>query len=263
MLLRFLSLFFMTSASLTATEIVAHRGFSTRAPENTVAAFKLAWEQGADACELDLYMTGDNEIAVLHDEDTKRTTGTASIVKSSLLADLQKLDAGAWKNKMYKDERIPTLAQALATMPKGKKRFFLEVKCGSEVVPVLARQLKEWKPRAEQICIIAFDRKVAQDCKKALPWLKVYRLSSEKTKDKKPVDLAALIADTKADGLDGLDLALKFPWSTEMVKQVHDAGLELYVWTVNRSKDVARLAEYGVDGITTDDPVMAREAIAK
>ncbi|HAL70338.1 MAG TPA: glycerophosphodiester phosphodiesterase [Verrucomicrobiales bacterium] len=249
------------SVSLSATEIVAGRGCSGRAPENTVAAFNLAWEHDSDACELDLYLTKDGEIAILHDADAKRTTGVAKIVKDSTLAELQALDAGSWKAKGYKGEKIPTLAESLKTMPVGKKRFFLEIKCGPEVVPVLAKQLKTWRLRGGQLCIIAFDRQVAQESKKALPWMKVYRLSSEKTKDKKPVDLTQLIADTKADGLDGLDLGMKWAWNEALVKQVKDAGLELYVWTVNKPADVKRFAALGVDGITTDDPVMVRAAL--
>ena len=259
--LRALPLLLMTQ--LQATEIVAHRGFSARAPENTVAAFQLAWDHGTDACELDLYLTADQQIAVLHDKDTQRTTGVAKLVKESSLAELQKLDAGSWKAVAYKGEPIPTLAQSLATLPVGTKRFFLEVKCGPEVVPVLAQQLESWKPRAAQLCIIAFDRAVAQESKKAMPWMKVYRLSSEVTKDKKPVDLTQLIADTKADCLDGLDLGLKWKWDAAMVKQIREAGLELYVWTVNKPDDARRLAALGVDGITTDDPVMLRAALEK
>lgn len=251
------------SAALHATEIVAHRGFSERAPENTVSAFKLAWDQGSDACELDLYLTKDGEIAVLHDADTKRTTKVAGLVKEKTLAELQTLDAGSWKSETYKGEKIPSLKESLDTMPLGKKRFFLEVKCGPEVVPVMAKQLQKWRVRGAQLCIIAFDREVAKQAKKALPWMKVYRLSSEKTKDKKPVDLTQLIADTKADGLDGLDLGLKWKWDDALVRQVRAAGLELYVWTVNKPADVKRLAALGVDGITTDDPVMVREALEK
>lgn len=263
---RFLSLFacsMSVSLSLSAVEVVAHRGYSAKAPENTVAAFNLAWDQGSDACELDLYLTKDGKIAVLHDKDTKRTTGVNKLVKDSTLAELQELDAGSWKNKAYKGEKIPDLAESLKTLPVGTKRFLLEVKCGPEVVPVLAKELSEWpKLRRHQLCIIAFNREVAQQSKKALPWIKVLRLSSEK-ENKQPVDLAQLIADTKADGLDGLDLGLKWKWSEEMVKQIKDAGLELHVWTVNKPGDVRRLAELGVDGITTDDPVMVKAALKK
>jgi glycerophosphoryl diester phosphodiesterase len=152
----------------------------------------------------------------------------------------------------------------LATLPKGKQRFFIEVKCGAEIVPELKRILEPMKDRAAQLAIIAFKRDAAAESKKALPWIKVYRLASGKTKDKKPTDLKQLIADTTADKLDGLDLSMgDFPWDETMVKQIHDAGFGLYVWTVNKTADVQRFAKLGVDGITTDDPVMVREALAK
>jgi glycerophosphoryl diester phosphodiesterase len=251
----------LMTAKLHGIEIVAHRGFSERAPENTVAAFNLAWQHETDACELDLYLTADGQIAILHDKDTKRTTGVEQLVKDCTLEELQKLDAGSWKATSYRGEPIPSLNQALETLPIGRKRFFLEVKCGNEVVPVLARELEAWKPRAEQLCLIAFDRTVAQESKKAMPWLKVYRLSAEQTNDRQPVDLKQLISETKADGLDGLDLGLKWKWDDTLVNQVHAAGLELYVWTVNTAEDARRLASLGVDGITTDNPVMLRAAL--
>lgn len=262
-LLRSATFLFMSASLMHATEIVAHRGFSERAPENTVASFKLAWDNQTDACELDLYLTKDGRIAVMHDKDTKRTTGVPKLIAETTLAELKKLDAGTWKDTKFAGEQIPTLSEALVTMPEGNRRFFLEVKCGPEIVPVLNRELEPWKPRAAQLCIIAFERKVAQEAKKAMPWLKVYRLSSEVTKDKKPVDLTQLIADTKADGLDGLDLGAKWQWSEAMVKQIRDADLEVYVWTVNKPAEAKRFADLGVDGITTDDPVMLRAAINK
>lgn len=245
-----------------AQEIVAHRGFSERAPENTVAAFRLAWESGTDACELDLYLTADQQIVALHDADTKRTTGVSKLVKESSLADLRPLDAGSWKAPTYKGEPIPTLAESLATLPEGKQRFFLEIKHDATIVPVLAKQLEAWKSRAAQLCIIAFDRKVAQESKKAIPWMPVYRLSSEVTKDKKPVNLDTLIQDTLDDGLDGLDLGRKWNWSPELVQKVRAAGLKLFVWTVNDPAEARRLASLGIDGITTDNPVTLREALA-
>lgn len=256
--------FLLTAMSAQAVEIIAHRGFSARAPENTVGAFELAWENGADACELDVYLTADGKTAVIHDKDAKRTAGVKLDVASSKQAELTALDAGSWKGKEWSNEKIPTLEQSLATMPKGKQRFFIEVKCGAEIVPELKRILEPMKDRAAQIAIIAFNREAAAESKKALPWVKVYRLASGKTKDKKPTDLTQLIADTKADQLDGLDLGVAdFPWDEAMVKQIREAGFGLYVWTVNKPEDVQRFAKLGVDGITTDDPVMVREALAK
>ncbi len=248
--------------STQATEIIAHRGFSARAPENTVASFNLAWKHQTDSCELDVYLTADGKTAVIHDKDTLRTTGVKLDVAKSKLADLTALDAGSWKGKEWTNAKIPTLEQALATLPKGKQRFFIEIKCGPEIVPELKRILEPMKKRAAQLVIIAFRRTAAAESKRALPWIKVYRLASGKTKEKKPTNLTQLIADAKEDKLDGLDLGMTdFPWSDAMVRQIRNAGLGLFVWTVDKPKDVQRFAKLGVDGITTNDPVMVRESL--
>ena len=259
-----LAFFLLSAMSAQAVEIIAHRGFSARAPENTLAAFELGWKHQTDACELDVYRTADGKTVVIHDKDTKRTVGVTLDVATSRQAELTALDAGSWKGKEWSNEMIPSLEQALATLPKGKQRFFIEIKCGAEIVPELKRILEPMKDRADQLAIIAFKRDAAAESKKAMPWVKVYRLAAGKTKDKKPTDLKQLIADTKADKLDGLDLgSTDFPWDDAMVKQIRDAGFGLYVWTVNKPADVQRFAKLGVDGITTDDPVMVREALAK
>lgn len=254
-------LLLVSAMSSHAVEIIAHRGFSARAPENTLAAFKLGWENKADACELDIYLTADDQVVVLHDKDTKRTSGVSKLVAETKAADLMALDAGSWKGAQWASEKIPSLEQALATLPLGKQRFFIEVKCGAEIVPALQRILEPMKLRADQLCVIAFKRDAAAETKKAMPWLRVYRLAGGKTKDKKPNDLGQVIAETKEDKLDGVDLGMDWPWTEAMVKRIRDEGLGLYVWTVNKPADVKRFAKLGVDGITTDDPVMAREAL--
>lgn len=252
-----------STMSAHALEIIAHRGFSARAPENTLASFELGWKHQTDACELDIHLTADGKAAVIHDKDTKRTTGTLLDVAKSKMSNLAALDAGSWKGAEWANQKIPTLEQSLATMPKGRQRFFIEIKCGAEIVPTLQGILEPMKDRAAQLVVISFNRGAAAASKKAMPWLKVYRLAGGKTKDKKPADLAQLIADTKADQLDGLDLGADFPWDTAMVKQIRDAGLGLYVWTINKPAEVRRFARIGVDGITTDDPVMVRKALEK
>lgn len=245
-----------------AVEVIAHRGYSAKAPENTVAAFNLAWESGADACELDLYLTKDDQIVVLHDKDTKRTTGVAKVPAASTLAELLALDAGSWKGEQWKGEKIPALQECLATLPMGAKRFYLEIKCGPEVVPALARTLGPWQIRSAQLAVITFNAEAAAATKKALPWLKVYLLAGGKDKMKRQrTDVTPFIEQAKRDGLDGLDLGQDWPWTEAFVKQIHDAGLEVLVWTVNTPAKAKELAAMGVTGITTDDPVAIREAL--
>ena len=116
--------------------IIAHRGESFNAPENTMAAINLAWERDAEAVEIDVQLSKDNELVVIHDMDTKRLTGIDKKVKDQTLAELKKLDVGSWKDITFKDERIPTLDEVLATVPTGKK-LIVEIKSGPEMVLVL------------------------------------------------------------------------------------------------------------------------------
>ena len=109
-------------------EIVGHRGASHDAPENTLAAIRLAWEQGADAAEFDVYLSKDGKIVVIHDKDTKRVAGVDRPVVGQTLDELRRLDVGKWKAPKFAGEKLPTLNEMLATVPAGK-RVFIEVKC--------------------------------------------------------------------------------------------------------------------------------------
>ncbi len=250
--------------ALSGQELIAHRGLSARAPENTLAAFRLAWEEQADACELDLHLTSDGKIILLHDKDTQRTCGVHHVAAATPAATLTSLDAGSWKDAKWSGERLPTLEQALATLPEGKQRFFLEVKCGPEVVPHLQQILEPLcAKRGHQFVIMCFNAEVCAEAKKILPWVPVYQLASWKKKgNPEPNDLGKLIERARADGVDGLSLGRDWPWSPEMVRAVREAGLELYVWTVNAPEEAVRLAKLGVDGIISDDPTALRGALA-
>src|SRR5262249_38764427 len=98
-------------------EIIAHRGASHDAPENTLAAMRLAWAQGADAIECDVHLARDGELVVVHDPDARRTTGVALEVARASVAELQQLDAGRWKDARFAGEKIPTLDEVLALVP--------------------------------------------------------------------------------------------------------------------------------------------------
>ena len=116
--------------------LLAHRGESFIAPENTLAAFKLAWEKHAEAVELDVYLTHDNKIVVMHDAKTGRTAGTDLVLKDTDSAELRKLDVGKWKGEQYAGEKVPFLEEALATIPP-RGRLLVEIKCGPELLPFL------------------------------------------------------------------------------------------------------------------------------
>lgn len=244
-------------------EIIAHRGASYDAPENTVASFRLAWEQNADAGELDIFQTKDGKIVVLHDKDTKRVAGVDKKVVDQTFAELRMLDVGRWKNPKYASERIPTLEEMLATVPSGK-RVFVEIKPDAALIPELDRVLKSSKLKPEQTPIISFHAEVIAAIKKARPDLPAYWIVSLKSsKGKQPPTAEALIARAKEIQADGLDLSAVPELDRTWADKVRAANLKLYVWTVNDAQLARRMAEIGVDGITTDRPAWLREQLSK
>ncbi len=117
---------------LQAQVIVGHRGASFDAPENTIAAFKLAWEQQADGIEGDFYITKDKQVVCIHDADTKRTAGKKLVVAESTLTELRELEYGKWKDAKFAGEPIPTFEEVLKVVPSGKL-FVIELKVGPDI----------------------------------------------------------------------------------------------------------------------------------
>jgi glycerophosphoryl diester phosphodiesterase len=242
-------------------EIVAHRGSSDEAPENTLASFRLGYEQ-ADACELDIHLTKDGQVVVLHDANTKRTAGVDKPVAQQTLAELRALDAGKFKGEKFAGEKVPLLSEVLALIPDGK-RLFIEIKCGPEVIPGLVAVLEEGRKRPEQTALIAFNLETLRQAKLKLPKLQAYWIVGAKADPKtgKAPEVEALIPRCKDAGLDGLDLEGKFPLDAALVAKVHAAGLRLYTWTVDDAELAKREAAAGVDGITTNKPLKIRDAL--
>ncbi|HUQ68163.1 MAG TPA: glycerophosphodiester phosphodiesterase [Planctomycetaceae bacterium] len=253
-----------SSAKEPAVEIVAHRGASYDAPENTLSSIKLGWEQQADGVEFDIWLSKDGEMVLLHDKDTKRVAGVDRLVKDQTWAELQTLDVGRWKDAKYAGERMPRLKDALATIPSGK-RVFVEVKCGPEVVPPMAAAIKATGRPTAEIAVICFQDDVVAAAKKALPDYKVYWLVSLK-QDKQTKawnhTVGELIARGKELHADGLDLQACDLIDADFGRQVRQAGLELLVWTVNDPAVARRMIAAGVQGITTDRPAWLREQLA-
>jgi glycerophosphoryl diester phosphodiesterase len=260
---QFLCLLILGVSTSSAVEFIAHRGESHDAPENTLAAFRLAWESNVRAVELDVHLTKDDRLVVIHDADTKRTAGEKRVVKESLFNDLRHLDVGRWKDVHWKGEKLTTLEEALQLVPTGG-RYFIEVKVGPEAVPALVKAVEQSGKSPEQLCVISFKEKTVAEAKKKLPQLKAYHLADFKqdkvTKEWKP-SIDELIAQAKSIKADGLDLSYKGPLDVEMVKKVKAAGLELYVWTIDDAKVAKKFAEMGVDGITTNRAAWMRAQI--
>ena len=145
-------------------EIVAHRGASFDAPENTLAAFKLAWEQGSDGVEGDFYLTRDHQIVCIHDRGTSRTTGVGKTVEDSTLAELRELEYGSWKDRKWDGEKIPTFQEVFSSVPEGGL-FVIELKSKVKIVPFLASQLKALDAGKIRLLIISFDPATVAACR--------------------------------------------------------------------------------------------------
>lgn len=245
--------------------VVAHRGASHEAPENTLASVELAWREGADAAEVDIFLTRDGEIAVIHDETTKRTTRVDWMVASRTLAELRTLEAGSWKASRYAGERIPTLDEVLSAVPDGKQ-LLVEIKCGPEVIPRLRRAIEESGKQPEQVRIIGFGLETVRQVRLDLPRHRVCWLSSWK-KDRKTgqwlTTVESLVAAARDAGVHGLSLRADGPLDEEAVRQIREAGLEFHVWTVNDEELALRMAALGADSITTDRPAWLADLLAR
>ena len=256
----------MTSTSEAQTApplVIAHRGFSYVAPENTLASLRQGWKSGAYGVELDVHMTADGQVIVIHDETTSRTTGVDLAVSATKTADLQALDAGSWKNAKYKGEKLPLLKDVLAEMPENG-HIFIEIKSGPETVQPV-KKIVEAGPWKERVTIIGFGLQTMADAKKAMPDREVYWLRGTE-KDKKTGEYIPrgkeIIEPAVANGLDGLDVS----WAgitPEFVKDAKAAGLSVHAWTVDYDKEVNRLIEAGVDSITTNRPDVVLELVKK
>jgi glycerophosphoryl diester phosphodiesterase len=235
---------------------IAHRGASYLAPENTVAAAKLAWELGADAVECDIHLSKDNRLMVIHDKDTKRTCSgkknlTIADSPSTLLRDL---DAGIWKDEKFKGEKIPFLSEIVETVPEGKT-VVVEIKCGNEVILPLERWMEKCAKK-KQIVFISFDWKTIVETKQAFPENKCYWLSSSKNGLQKKIKEAA------ENGLDGVNLHYSLI-DVEVVKTANENKMEVLTWTVDDPAEAIRLTELGVTKITTNRPDWLKEEMGK
>jgi len=249
-------LFGLNACANKPAEIVAHRGASFDAPENTIASFKLAWEQKADAIEGDFYLTKDSAVVCIHDKTTGRLAGTDLSVANSTLAELKALDVGAWKGAAWAGERIPTLDEVLKTVPDGKK-IYIEIKCGIEILPQLRRSLAESPLRPDQIVVISFGKDVIAAVKKQFPALKAYWLTGFRKNDQTgswQPEMDEILTTLKTIGADGLDCRADDVIDRSFEQALKAAGMELHVWTVDDADKALFLQNIGVYSITTNKP---------
>lgn len=233
---------------------IAHRGESYDAPENTLAAINLAWQRDADAVEVDVHLSKDDEIVVIHDDNTEKFDGRYQKIKDLTLEELKRLDVGKIKGNQWINEQIPTLDQVLKTVPENKL-LFIEIKCGAEILPELKNLIGRSKLLPDQVKLIGFEFDLMKNAKKIFDRLEicwVVNIEYLEMMNSWQTELAKLITKTSQANLDGLDFSVSKIIDKNVVDLIKDEGLKLYVYTVNDILEAKHLIEAGVDGITTD-----------
>ena len=226
--------------------VMAHRGASSAAPENTLAAVKQAIEDGSDWVEIDVQETADGEVVVMHDSDFMKQAGVDLKIWNARRADLAKIDIGSWFDPTFKDERVPTLKDVL-TVCKGKIGVNIELKYYGHDDQLEQRVVEtvEALEMASNVIVMSLEADAVKKMKSLRPSWKVGQLMSVS---------AGGLQDSNADFV-----AVNASFAgRSFVRSAHDAGKEVYVWTVNDAPTLSAMMSRGVDGLITDKPALAR-----
>ncbi len=237
--------------------IIAHRGASAYAPENTLAAFCLAQEQGADAIELDAKLSLDGAVVVIHDQTVDRTTGGKGEVRKLTLGQLKALDAGQFFSSRFAGEPIPTLEEVFEAVGR---RLLINVELTNYASPGdgLVDQVVELVRRfglEERVMFSSFHPLNLMRARSKLPEV--------------PVAILALPGRAgwwaRSAFLRSISPELVNPYYSDAtgsyIQRQHESGRKVNAWTVNDPADLDRLVKDGVDGLITDDPIAAHRAV--
>lgn len=230
--------------------VVAHRGASAHAPENTLAAYRHAHRLGAMGAECDVQVSADGEVVLLHDRSLSRTTDSRGLVSRRTWAQLRQLDAGSWKGEGFAGEGIPRLRDALA-FTRGRMRMFVELKAGRGLAERSCEAAQAAGVRDEDLVFMSFDPRLLAGVEAGLPQIPRVLLRRKPLfggQFGRSVVDQALAAGAQALGLNHKGVG------PEVVRHAHEAGLAVLTFTVNDIHRGRELAAMGVDGLISDVP---------
>ncbi len=263
-LLGYLLLCFIVNSTIVAQPnqhpvVIAHRGASGTAPENTLAAFEKGVAFGAHQIELDVHLSKDGEVIVIHDATVDRTTNGTGKVEELTLAELKKLDAGSWKDPAFANEKLPTLDEALKQV-NGRAKVLIEFKHGDKLYEGIEQKVIDIvrQNQAESwIVYQSFHPKVIDKLTTLQTQVPVYLLIVGRM----PL-LPFYYDDAIRFGspfsrwkgkVKGINPNERFATSA-FINKAHKNGFEVFVWTVNKTEDMDKLKARGVDGLITNYP---------
>ena len=239
-------------------EVIGHRGASSEAPENTLAANRLAFQQNADGIEVDVRLTKDRKLVCTHDKNTLRTAGQELVIKESTLKELKSLDVGLWKGKQWKGETIPTLEEVLEEIPEDKK-IFIEIKTGTESIDPLIEDIQKSKVESNCITVISFHQEVVKQVKRSRESLNVNLLIA--FSGPKEISNEEVLQRLTEFKLDGVGAENHSRLSHTFVAPILEANKKVHVWTVDDIEQAKTYKELGLSSITTNVPQLIRSAL--
>lgn len=240
--------------------VVAHRGGAHLAPENTLAAIRQAVELGVDMIEIDVILSNDGEVIVIHDDTIDRTTDGEGVVKEMTLEEIKQYDAGSWFDARFAGEQVPTLGEVFEAID-GLSILLIEIKDGDEQYPGLERKVvDEIKSHdaADWVVVQSFNEKSVLRVKEMVPALTTYYLLGGNF----PEFYEALESPAGDLPYDGLAVHHSVIDAAKVTK-IHEIGYLLFTWTVNEDEDMQRIIAAGVDGIITDRPDRLQEMLGE
>lgn len=227
--------------------IVAHRGAAGKAPENTLASVRQAIEDRTDWVEIDVQETADGKVVVVHDSDFMKLAGNSIRVWDATLAQLGDIDVGSWFGEEFSSERVPTLQQVLE-LCRGRANLVIELKYygHDEQLEQRVIDIVEQAGMVDSTAIMSLKYDAIQKVRSLRPKWKLGLLS------------ATAIGDLSSLDADFLAVASGMA-SAGFVRRAHEAGKQVFVWTINDPVSMSRMISLGVDGLITDEPEMARQ----
>ncbi len=230
------------------SKIIAHRGASGYAPENTMPAFEMALEMNAEGIEIDVHTSKDGEVVVIHDPTINRTSNGEGLVGELTLEELRSYDYGSWYSDEFKDTTIPTLREVLELLKDWEGLLNIEIKSGPHIYEGIEQKvidlIKEYKME-DRIIISSFNHYSLRDIKKIDPNIKIGLLYA-----------AGLVEPwIYAKRMDATALHPSYyNIIPEVVDGCKENGIQLNPYTINDESDLERMVDAGVDGIITNYP---------
>ena len=242
----------LSAPALADIEIIAHRGALRLAPENTLAAQRLAYELGADTVECDIRLSKDNVPVIMHDHDLDRTTNTSGLIASRTLEEIKRLDAGSWFGAPWAGERVPTLAEMLEVAKSYNRCLLLDIK-GQYMAPQVVQVIKTSGIPLRQISFLTWWTEMTADYARLLPGAKILRGPTRRPSGASIMPDQLTAADLEAMRTEGVTV-LCFSLgsvSRQDIRRFHAAGFEASLIYPNRMDSFA-YEDAGLHSFWTD-----------